>query len=265
MKYSCFFLLPFFALSTIAQVPQTKLPKDSITYYRKELNDLWKNTFDSLKNSEKYKELYSKLYPNQKKNGKIVRVELLAYAGLYFTDFKNLNARLKMLGEEEIKSLVPSVGASLAVGLPIMTYGIELSSYVFDNKSASFRGAHFRFYIGTNIFKKGPIVLHPQLGYSASILNLYIHGQTSSTNFNDLFTTQANTVQLSNLNNYLDFALGLKLKGSTENFYWQFLRVGYRYGLKEQQWSMRDGDIADAPYDRNNQFYIQFCLGFDRD
>ena len=146
-----------------------------------------------------------------------------------------------------------------------MTYGLELNSYAFDNKSASFKGMHMRFYVATNLFKKSPIVLHPQIGYGTSILNMFIHKSPNQVGFDNLFQTQANTVQLGHNQNYLDLALGLKFKSpKAENFYWQFLRAGYRLGLKDEPWKMRGGTITNAPTDRNNQFYFQLCLGFDR-
>lgn len=263
MKYFFLIFLSGLALFSNAQIPNQKPVKDSVKYYQRELNKLWRSNYDSLKNSDRYKEIVGKL--NNKNGGKVVTVELLANIGLYFTDFKNLNKRLKSIGQEEIKTTVPGLGASLAIGKPIMTYGVELNGYVFDNKNASFKGVHGRFYIATNLFKKSPIVLHPQVGYVGSFLNMYIHKSAAQANFNDLFTGQASTINLTHSQNYLDFALGLKLKSpKAANFYWQIFRAGYRYGLKDVAWQMRGGDIINAPVDRNNQFYFQFCLGFDR-
>jgi hypothetical protein len=240
-----------------------KLPRDSVRYYQKELNQLWKSTYDSLKNSDRYKEINSKL--DIKNRQKTVTVELLANLGLYFTDFKNLNARLKSIGQNEIKTMVPSAGASLAIGYPIMTYGLELAGYVFDNSTASFKGVHGRFFLATNLFKKSAIVLNPQVGIAGSFLNMFIHKSAPQTSFNTLFSGQGNTINLTHSQNYLDFALGLKFRPpKSENFYWQFFRAGYRYALKDVAWKMRGGDIIDAPVDRNNQFYFQLCLGFDR-
>ena len=36
-------------------------PKDSIQYYQKQLQTLWKDTYDSLRNSEKYTEVLNSL------------------------------------------------------------------------------------------------------------------------------------------------------------------------------------------------------------
>lgn len=263
MKYLLVGLLICFSILGKAQTPNQKLSNDSVRYYQRELNQLWKDTYDTLKNSERYKYLQNKIDPkNRRKN---VTVELLANIGLYVNDFKNLNSRIKSIGYEEIKTTSPSVGASLAIGYPIMTYGIELSGYVFDNKSSSFKGIHGRVFIATNLFKKGRFALSPQIGYAGSFLNMFIHKSQGQTNFNDLFISQANTIQLIHSTNYLDVGLGLKLKSFTkESFYWQFLRAGYRYGLKDATWRMRGGKLINAPTDRNNQFYIQFCLGFEK-
>jgi hypothetical protein len=256
------FLLGLSSIS-IGQLPTQKIPRDSVRYYQKELSKLWKSNYDSLKNSDRFKELTGKL--NRKGGQKVMTIELLANVGLYFTDFTNLNTRLKSIGQEEVKTMVPSVGASMAFGLPIMTYGFELNSYTFDNPSASFKGYHVRVFLATNIFKKSRIVLNPQIGYTSSSLNMFIHKSPTVVNFNDLFLSQSNTIQLNHTTDYLDFALGLKFGSpKSENFYWQFLKVGYRMGLKDAAWKMRGGDIINAPLDKNNQFYMQLCLGFDR-
>lgn len=261
MKHLLITLLIGFTISANAQSPNPKLSKDSVRYYQGQLNKMWRTTFDSLKNSERYKAISGRL----KNKARVVTVELLANAGLYFTDFKNLNQRLKSIGQNEVKTMVPSMGASLAVVNPIMTYGFEMNGYAFDNRSASFKGIHLRFYVATNLLKKSPIVFHPQIGFAGSYLNMFIHKSPAQTGFDNLFQTQANTVTLRHGQSYLDFALGLKLKSKAENFYWQFLRAGYRLGLKEAPWKMRGGTIINSPMDRNNQFYIQFCLGFDRE
>ncbi len=260
----CFFLslLLIFAFLSNAQQPG-KLPRDSVKYYQQQLNQLWRANYDSLKNSEKYKAIIEKLHT---KNRKVVTVELLFNVGVYFTNFKNLNERLKSIGQEPIKTAVPSWGVSLAVGKPVLTYGLEVGSYFLDARNTTYKGVHGRFYLATNLFKKSPVVLHPQIGYGGSFLNMFVHRPYGQANFNDVFQSQANTVQLNHSQSYLDFALGLKFRSpKTENFYWQFLRVGYRYGLKNTDWATRGGSFNNAPPDRNNQFYIQFCLGFDRE
>jgi hypothetical protein len=259
--------ITFLLTLTIISKGQTqthKLPRDSVRYYQAELNKLWRNTYDSVINSERFKDIQSRL--ERSNRYKKVTVELLVNAGLYFTDFANLNSRLISIGLEEIKPMVPSVGGSLAVSRPLITYGLEFSAYVFENSSASFKGVHGRYYLGTNIFKKGRFALHPQVGYAGSYLNMAINTGSGQTNFNDLFQSRPNTIQLSHSNSYLDFCLGIKLKSFTKDpSYWQFFRAGYRYGLKEAAWfSPRGGELLNAPVDRNNQYYFQFCIGFDK-
>ena len=263
MRYLLFVVFISLTILAKAQAPNQKLSRDSVRYYQKELGNLLNNTFDSLKNSEKYKEITSKL--NHGRRSKKVTVELMVNMGLYITDFKNLNSRLKSIGQQEIKSSVPSVGVSLAIGFPNLTYGCELSSYTLSNKTAIFKGIHDRFYIATNVFRKGKVALHPQVGISSSILNMFIPSHQSQPNFDNLFLTQPNTVQLTHMANYLDFAFGLKLKSSTKDpFYWQIFRIGYRYGLTEVAWTRKNDELLNAPKDRNNQIYFQFCLGFDK-
>lgn len=268
MKFIALIFFSGISLASLSQAPGQKLSRDSVKYYQQELNKFLHSAYDSLRNSDRYKEIMSKLnpQPRPRDSGKVITVELLANAGLYFTNFQNLNTRLQSIGQEKIRAMVPSAGISIAVGKPVMTYGFELSTYAFDNKSASFKGIHTRLYTATNLFKKGPLVLHPQIGIAASTLNMFIYRSQEGANFNDLFLANSNSVELTHSQTYLDFALGLKLKSpKVENMYWQILRAGYRYGLKEEVWKARNNTITDAPADRNNQFYIQFCLGFDRE
>jgi hypothetical protein len=260
MKY-ILFLAPLIATSVCkAQAPQQKLSKDSVRYYKREMGKLWRDAHDSVKNSARYQEITSKL----KNKEKTITVELLANIGVYITDFKNLNQRLASIGQTAVKTMVPSLGVSVTVSKPILAYGLELNSYTLDNRTASFKGLHTRFYAATNIFKKSHIVLHPQVGYALSILNMYVHKSPNQIGFNDLFQSQANAIQLEHDQNYLDLGLGIKYRPrKADDFYWQFLRVGYRIGLKDEAWKMRGGTIINAPKDRNNQFYLQLCLGFD--
>jgi hypothetical protein len=263
MKYLFFAFLLSSAILTNAQSPDQKLSRDSVRYYQRELGKFWRESFDSLKKSDRYKTIINKLNPgNRQKN---VTVELLANAGIFFNDFKNLNTRLKSIGQEEVNNIMPSAGLGLAIGFPVLIYGVDFSSYIFENSTASFKGGYARFFIGTNLFKKGRIALNPQIGFTRSYLNMFIDRSSGQADLDDLFSTRSNSVNLTHSTNYLDFALGFKLKSSTkEPFYWQFLRVGYRYGLKDAAWSIRDGELQNPPRDRNNQFYVQLCLGFDR-
>ena len=256
MKYYLLFSFLFFVF-----VGQSQTKKDSTIIYRQELNKLWKTTIDSFKNSERFKFLQTKT-----NNGKSdVRIELAVNYGIYFTDFTNLNSRLQSLGQDQIKNGVQSVGISFAVGYPIMTYGFEWSAYIGQNNGSNTKGMHGKLYLGTHIFKKSRIVLHPQIGYAPSLMNLYIYKNQGQTDFNNIFSTQSNVVQLKQSTNYIDFGLGFKFKSpKDENMFWQFLKVGYRMGLKDANWTMEKGELTNAPTDRNNQFYFQLCLGFDR-
>lgn len=263
MKYLFLILLLSLTAYGKAQSSNSKQSRDSIRYYQTELHNFLEAARDSLKNSNRYKELTEKLNYNNQKNK--MTIELAANIGLYFTDFKNLNERLRSIGQREVKTMVPSIGVSLALGFPVMTYGVELGGYAFDNSTASFKGAHGRLFLATNLFRKNRISLTPQIGFVGSFLNMYVNKPSIPTNFDDLFTTQANTIQLTHSQNYLDFGLGLKVKGGSQSpLYWQFLRMGYRYGLTNAAWSMKGGNLQNAPVDRNNQFYIQFCIGFER-
>lgn len=112
MKKVIIAFLIYFPLISIAQTGRQKLSKDSVQYYQRQLRELWKTSYDSMINSEKYKEINQKLKPKGKSNSDNFGVELTFFTGLQVNNYSNLNARLTSLGVKEKKTLLLPVGVS---------------------------------------------------------------------------------------------------------------------------------------------------------
>ncbi len=247
-----------FPLTTVAQTNKQKLPKDSVIYYHKQLRDLWKNNYDSIINSDKYKEINQRLNPNGTKNIDNFGVELTFFTGLQINNYDNLNNRLMSLGIKEVKTSVLPIGIGLSFRFNKIIVGYDMSAMSGDNSS----GAYLNGYISTNILRTKKWIFSPQIGIGGQSVTVRIPTQSSSNNFNSYFTTSANQVELVNKNTMLDFAMAFKLQAKDRDIYAPLFRIGYRYGLNENNWEVKNGISTDAPIDRNNNFYIQLRVGF---
>ena len=258
MKKAIIVVILFFPIFCIAQTGRQKLSKDSIQYYQRQLKNLWKSSYDSLVNSEKYKEINQKLNPNGKTNSDNFGVELTFFTGLQINNYDNLNIRLKSLGIKEVKKTVFPVGIGLSFRFNNIIVGYDLSIISGDNSN----GAYGNGYISTNILKTKKWIFSPQIGIGGQNVIVRIPTLSSSNNFNSYFTTSANQVEITNKNTVLDFAMAFKIQIKDRNTYAPLFRLGYRYGLNESNWEIKNGTSTNPPKDRNNNFYIQLRVGF---
>lgn len=258
IKYIIIALVIGIPLISEAQKNKQKLPKDSIIYYQKQLRDLWKKNNDSLINSEKYKEIFQKLNPEGLKEKDDFGVELTFITGFQINNYNHLNNRLKSLGIKKVKSSVLPIGIGLSIRFKNIIFGTDMSAISGENTS----GAYANVYISTNILETKRWIFSPQIGIGSQIVTLRIPTQSSSNDFNSYFTTSSNQVEIVNKNTMLDFAMAFKLLSKHRDLYAPLFRVGYRYGLKEKSWEIKNGVSTNAPIDRVNNFYIHLRVGF---
>jgi uncharacterized protein YxeA len=259
MKKVIITLLICCPLISIAQTGRQKLSKDSVQYYQRQLRDLWKKSYDSMVNSEKYKEINQKLNSKGKNNSENFGVELTFFTGLQINNYSNLNARLTSLGVKEKKTLLLPLGIGLAFRFNKIIVGYDLTPILVGDNSS---GALGHGYLSTNVIKTKRWIFSPQVGYGGQSVTIRVPTQSPSTNFNSYFTTSSNQVEIRNKNTFLDFALALKVYPKNRDTYIPVLRFGYRYGLTENAWEIRNGTSTNAPIDRNSNFYIHLMLGF---
>ena len=253
---SILFLLPLISFS---QTPKNRLSRDSVAYYQKQLRQLTTETYDSLKNSEKYKEIMNKLNHNQKNNTSNFGVELTVFAGLQLNNYNNLNSRLNSLNVKNQKTLLMPIGVGLAFRFNKIIFGYDMTPAMIGNNSS---GAYFHGYVSTNMLRAKNWIFSPQFGYGGQNFTVRIPTQSSSANFNSYFTTSANQVEVRHSTSVLDFAIAVKLHVPKREPYIPLFRAGYRYGLKNKAWEVKNGTSTNAPLDRNSNFYLQLMFGF---
>ncbi len=236
--------------------------KDSSALYRKKFWEYRKSVFDSMENSATYQSLKSKAFPSNSRAND-VGIELLVCLGWQRHNFNNINNDLKAIGAREIKPETMSLGIEFAVRYPIMTYGFELGNFL-RGGSPMYQGGYGKFFIGTHIFKKKKLCLFPHIGYGSGTTSIYINKPYTATTLGGLFSTQSNAVNLKHSMEFIDFALGFKLKGKSENLYWQFIKAGYRLDISNNKWTTYEGDFIGAPNEKSSQFYIQLNIGIDQ-
>jgi hypothetical protein len=259
MKYLFFVFLLSLALVTYSQSSKQKVSKDSIRYYRTELNKLTRATYDSMINSEKYKQLQGKLNPDGKKANENFGVELTVFAGVQVNDITNLNARLKLLKIEEKKTLMGNVGIGLAFRFNKVVIGYDMTPIMGGDKST---GGYIHGYLSTNTIKSKKWIFSPQIGLGGQGITTRITTPSSSTNFNSYFTSSANQVEINHSTTLVDLAVVFKRYNDKTGRHIPLLRIGYRYGLKDETWTVESGYSTDAPSDRLSNYYFQLQIGF---
>ena len=249
-------LMIAFAIPAIAFSQTPELSKDSMRFYRKQLQKMRFKTLDSLVNSEEYKAVSAKAY-SQKVNRKF-GVETYMAIGGQFNKFKNLNERLKSLNVKERPEAQVNFALGLAFRFNKIITGIEV-----DGAGGSKIGASaVQLYLSTNAIKFDKVILSPVVGIGSQSFNSDFTVQTPATGFNDYFTgTGGNKFSIQNTSPYLNFGLTLKTIDSKAGSVFPVLRVGYNYGLQNNRWKIEDGNSANAPKDRINGFYAQLIIG----
>jgi hypothetical protein len=236
-----------------------KLSKDSIAYYRKQLNELTKSTYDSLINSPKYQEIFNKVNLKNSQFPDKFGVEFVFFSGCQKNDHANLNSRLDSLGLNESGSIMFPLGVGLALRFNKIILGFDLTPVLIADNST---GASFHFYASTNVLKAGRWIISPQLGYTGMYEILRISTKTSSPDFNNYFTTSANQVEVIQGNGFADFGISFKIYQKNSHTYIPIFRIGYRVGLKNQKWEVTHSPAMNGPFDRNNNFYLHLMFGF---
>lgn len=241
MKYSLTAVLLLPCLLLQAQDSKLKPAKDSASFYRSELNKLRKDSYDSLVNSEKYIELTKKLETYNKEADKF-GVELLGYAGGQINSYPNINQRLRSLNVTEIKTLMGSAGFGLALRFSKLIIGYDMSIVMAggSQKNTSANGFYIHGYFSTNAIKSKKWIFSPQIGVGTQSITAKVVTVSSANNF-DAYFSSANQVEIRNANTVLDFAMAFKMLNANTGRYMPILRTGYRLGLSDKIWEIKNG------------------------
>lgn len=191
------------------------VPKDSIEFYQKKLNKLWRDNYDSLRNSENYKELVGnikRLRGNSRNYGGVA-----IFGDIVHSDYAKLNQSIVQSGFTPLKSNFARIG-----------FGVS-------NKSGK---AITDFYLGVigfnNVSKKDNEKIKTSL---ASILQFDYGYDLTKSNLVDIYPFLGLSLRLSNLNylkpaelnpNYTNIS---NILLSNQTAYSSSFRVGFQAGF----------------------------------
>ncbi|SMG14613.1 hypothetical protein [Sphingobacterium psychroaquaticum] len=189
--------------------------------------------------------------------------EITSSVGGELNRFSTLKGYLRANDMESPNFRLFHIGLGVAYNFNPIIIGISLSGgnrggFAQRNSLQSYRRA----YISTNKIQHRSFIISPEIGIGYQRFSTYMVKDGGEGNFLDFMETRSNQVKLNNRGTALDFALGLK-RIKNDRIY-PFIRLGYRYGLRSNRWSVENAHVYDAPSDRINNVYLQLLFGRGR-
>lgn len=150
---------------------QTGEKTDSIDYYNKELNRLWKNAIDSFRNSEEYKTAYANYIAKVKTSNNYGAFTI--FMDVAHSDYRQFNSMLAQDGFAPLDAISYRVGFGSSrkfdhfmVDIYLFTFGIgKASKKGNESVRASFSNV-FQFDLGYDVLNSSKISLYPFAGIS---------------------------------------------------------------------------------------------------
>jgi hypothetical protein len=257
IKYIVFLFLSGVPLSILAQKGNVKLSRDSVTYYQKELAAMRKASYDSLTNSDKYKTVYNRLYPDGVAKKQQFGAEINLGMGFQTNNLNGLNTRFRTLNINKQQTTAFSYGASLAFRFKQLLIGGSAYGISADDLS----GTSIQAFLSTNILQIKKFIISPQIGFGSQSYEITMRTASPATDFDSYFTSGGNKVNISHRTPILDYSLALKFVDTKSRANRPVIRIGYAQGLKEKAWKVEKGNSANAPIDRVSSFYAQLLFG----
>ncbi len=257
MKYIALLFLSGLSVTIHAQQVNTKLSRDSIIYYQKELAAMRKASYDSLTNSAKYQTIYNRLYPEGEHKKQRFGIEMNFGMGGQTNSLDGLNTRFRALNMDKQSSNSFTFGLSLALRFKQLLIGGSLYGIEADEIS----GTSAQVFLATNVLQIKRFIISPQIGFGSQSYDMTMRTASPATDFDSYFTTGGNKVSISHRSPVLDYSLGLKIANRKNNTNSPVIRVGYMYGLKDKAWKIEKGNSTNAPIDRVSSFYARLLLG----
>ena len=167
------FIIPLF----VTAQKREPTPKDSIKIYQKQLQKLWKNTYDSLRASENFKEVtgnIKRLRGNSQRYG-----GALIFMDIVHSDYTKFNQSIVASGFAPLKSnhIRFGFGVSNKSGKAITDFhfaviGFNNKSKQGDEKIKTSLSSLFHFDYGYDLTKSDVVDIYPFLGVSIRTSNL---------------------------------------------------------------------------------------------
>lgn len=196
-------------------------------------------------------------------SGKIkLPFELTLSAGGEINSFKNLDKRLTELGLEKPHSFLFVGGLGLAYDFNPVVLGAELSAGTSGfGKNSSYQ-RNSKVYLSTNNIRSEKFIFSPEIGLGYRQFHTYHTKEGGQGLFDDVVSSGLNQVRMDQKGAALDF--GISLKRLTVGKVDPLFRIGYRYGLRSDEWKVQSATVESAPSDRLNGLYFQLLLGLGR-
>lgn len=182
------------------------ISRDSVEYYQRQLNMLWKNTFDSLKNSDQYNQILSNLKRFTKKSQNYVGFSV--FGDVIHSDYRKFNESIGQNGFTPLNSTMYRIGFGMSNKRNRTIKDFYFGIVGFNNKSKKEGEAIktslsnlFQFDFGYDLIRSRVLDIYPFMGLSIrfSNLNYSKSKQTNSsyTNITNIITNNQDVVSSS--------------------------------------------------------------------
>lgn len=188
--------------------------------------------------------------------------EITLSAGGEINNLKNLDKRLAESGLEKPDSFLFSGGLGLAYDFNPIAVGAELSAGGSGfGKNSSYQ-RYSKVYLSTNTIRSEKFIFSPEIGLGYRQFHTYHIKDGKQGTFDHLVSSDLNQARMDQKGAVLDF--GISLKRLAMERVDPLFKIGYRYGLKSNEWKVQGATVENAPSDRINSFYFQLLLGLGR-
>jgi opacity protein-like surface antigen len=164
-----FFLLLVIPFVAHSQKEKDPPPVDSSWYYQKELGKLWKETIDSLQQSEKYITLQQNAKRLMRKSNDYAGFVL--FGDIMHSDYSSFNALLKLDGFPGLKPMSGRLGFGVSQKLQhlmidtyFMTFGINSKTTKGDAEVKTLLSNALQFNLGYDVLNSERISIYPFAG-----------------------------------------------------------------------------------------------------
>lgn len=179
-------------------------------------------------------------------------------SGWDFINFSNLN---NALAAAQIKQVTPAVyhlGVGLSVRFSQLIFGTDLG-FMTGAQANEVTGSTIHFYFSTNELRTRTCIFSPEVGVALQDVQVLVPGTSTASTFSEALHS-GNETQVDNFNTTLNVGMAFKIRQGLHDI--PVFRMGYRYGLSNPQWELRDAAVSGAPRDRLSSFFVELTVGF---